>query len=444
MDIETLADAERYLEGLINLERSADWPYSRMGLGPIRALLDRLGHPEQGTRILHIAGSKGKGSTALAAEALLGAAGQRVGTFSSPHLESFVERFRVDGTPVPGERLAEAVAVLRPHVDALRAERPHDAPTFFDALCAAGLWLFAEAGVDWIVLEVGLGGRLDSTNAVSPTLCCITSIELEHTDVLGDTTAKIAAEKAGIVKPGVPLVLGPVPPDARAVILGVAAAAAAPVTELGVDYQLDEVTSDVSGVRGTLRDEGGALAFALPVLGAHNARNAALALVAVGRALGVDPLSLGEASREAFARFALPGRAELVSRDPALLVDAAHTAASARALAAVIEELAPRAGVHYVLSVSAGKDLDAILEALLPRASRLTLTRALKARSLAPTELAAVIRRVRPELALRVVPNPHLALGAARAGQRAGELVCATGSFYLAGIARRVWGGAPA
>ncbi len=441
MDIQTLADAERYLEGLINLERRADWPYSRMGLGPIRALLERLGHPERGARILHIAGSKGKGSTALLAEALLRAEGQRVGTFSSPHLESFVERFRIDGAPVPGERLAAAVAELRPHVDALRAERPEDAPTFFDALCAAGLWLFAESAVDWVVLEVGLGGRLDSTNAVAPTLCCITSIELEHTDVLGDTTAQIAAEKAGIVKPGVPLVLGPVPEDARAVILGVADAASAPVTELGRDVALCDVRAEVSGVSGRLEGLGGPLSFELPVLGAHNARNAGLALLAVARALGVDLARLGPACRLGFRYLTLPGRAELVSREPLLLVDAAHTAASARALAAVIAEIDPPAGVHYVLSVSAGKDLDAILDALLPTASRLTLTRALKTRSLDPAELAGVIRRVRPQLEQQVVPNPQLALGAAREGQRPGEMGCATGSFYLAGIARRVWRG---
>ena len=132
MDIQTLDDAERYLEGLINLERRVDWPYTRMGLDPIRALLARLGNPERELRVLHIAGSKGKGSTALFAEALLRKGGVRVGTFSSPHLESFTERFRIDGEGLEGRRLAEAVRVLQPHVDALRAECPQNAPTFFD------------------------------------------------------------------------------------------------------------------------------------------------------------------------------------------------------------------------------------------------------------------------------------------------------------------------
>ncbi len=439
MDIQTLDDAERYLEGLINLERRVDWPYTRMGLEPIRALLARLGNPERELRVLHIAGSKGKGSTALFAEALLQKGGARVGTFSSPHLESFTERFRIDGEGLEGRRLAEAVRVLQPHVDALRAECPQDAPTFFDALCAAGLWLFASASLDWCVLEVGLGGRLDSTNAVAPALCCITSIELEHTEVLGETHAAIAAEKAGILKPRVPLVLGPVPADAEGVIRERAAALEVPVHQLGPDFQLEVASADAAGVRATLLWEDGRVPFALPVPGAHHARNAALALVSVGLALGVEPAALGALGTEAFRDIALPGRVEFLSCDPWIVVDAAHTEASARALAEVLRTIAGDAGVHFILSVSAGQDLDAILETLHPLASRFTLTRALKARSLDPAELAAAIRRIRPSTELAVVPNPHLALRSARASQRGGEVLCSTGSFYLAGIARRLW-----
>lgn len=414
-----------------------------MSLAPIRALLERLGNPERELRILHIGGSKGKGSTALFAEALLRARGHRVGTFSSPHLESFTERFRIDGEVLDGSRLSAAVRELRPHVDALRADRPQDAPTFFDALCAAGLWLFAKAGVEWCVLEVGLGGRLDSTNAVSPALCCITSIELEHTEVLGETHAAIAAEKAGILKPGVPLVLGSVSAEAEAVIRTRAAELGVAVQQLDKDFEVVLERADANGVAATLRREGRALRFELAQLGAHNAANAALALVAVGGALGVDPVSLEEESARAFPGVVLPGRSELLCRDPWILVDAAHTAASARALAEVLETIKPPAGVHFVLSVSAGKDLAAILDTLLPHASRLTLTRALKTRSLEATELAAAIRRLAPGLERSVVPNPHVALRAARESQGRGEILCATGSFYLAGIARRVWSETP-
>jgi dihydrofolate synthase/folylpolyglutamate synthase len=190
----------------------------RLSLAPIRALLDRLGAPERGLSVIHVAGSKGKGSTALFAESVLRAAGARVGTFTSPHLERWTERFRIDGDGGAADRLAAAVAELRPHVDALRDAGGDTVPSFFDATTAAALLLFRDLRVDHAVLEVGLGGRLDSTNAVAPAVCCITSIELEHTDLLGDTLAAIAGEKAGILKPGVPAVCGELPREAFAVV----------------------------------------------------------------------------------------------------------------------------------------------------------------------------------------------------------------------------------
>ena len=183
--VRTLEQAEAYLDGLINRERR-EQPRSRVSLAPIRALLAALSHPEADLRILHVAGSKGKGSTALAAEALLARCGSRVGVFTSPHLERWTERFRVEGREVPGDELAAAVERLRPHVDALRERSSEEVPSFFDATTAAALLLFRDRRVEHVILEVGLGGRLDSTNAVHPAVTCITSIELEHTDKLGE------------------------------------------------------------------------------------------------------------------------------------------------------------------------------------------------------------------------------------------------------------------
>ena len=438
--IQSLAAAERYLEGLINLERRSDWPYTRLGLGPIRALLARLGHPERRLRVIHIAGSKGKGSTALLVEALLGASGAKVGTFSSPHLESFVERFRIGGREVEGSELARAVQALRPHVDALRVSQPQDAPTFFDVLCAAGIWLFAEAAVDWCVLEVGIGGRLDSTNAVVPTLCCITSIELEHTEILGDTLAEIAREKAGILKAGVPAVLGPLPPDAESVIRARAQSLGADLTQLGRDFRVDVGARDAEGMEVTLRAGVDSIEFRLPLFGDHHAVNAALAAILVRDALGLAPAALRDLCRRGFQNAALPGRVEILSRDPWVVVDAAHTAASARALADSLRRLPLAAGgVHFVLSVSAGKELDALLRAWLPLARRFTLTRALAARSLEPAALSAAIHRLAPNATLEIVPDPNTALRRAWETRAEGEALCAAGSFFLAGIARRVW-----
>lgn len=441
--IRTLADAAAWLEGLINVERRPDVAYARLGLDPVRRLLARLGDPHAGLSVVHVAGSKGKGSTALLAEALLRALGERTGTFTSPHLERWTERFRIDGREVEDARLADAVARLRPHVEALRAEDPARAPTFFDATTAAALLLFAEAGLDRVVLEVGLGGRLDSTNVVDPAVTCITTIELEHTDKLGATLAAIAGEKAGILKRGRPLVLGALPPEAEAVVLERAEELEVPVARLGRDFEVTRLDAGLDGLRLALRDGPLRAEAVLPVLGSHHAANAALALACVRRLGAHDDAALAAAAARGLAAAELPGRVEVVGRAPWLVVDAAHTAASAAALAAALAPL-PRRAAHLVLSVSAGKDLAAILAALLPLAERVTVTRAEPARSLAPDEIAAAARAAAPGVALRVVPNPHLALRAAREAAAPDELLVATGSVYLAGIARRIWREGPA
>jgi len=433
----SLGDAEAWLAGLLDAEKHPEVPYARLGLGPIRALLARLAIPDDALAPVHVAGSKGKGSTALLAEALLAAAGRRVGTFTSPHLERWTERFRIEGREVGGERLATTIERLRPHVEALRAEEPAGAPTFFDALTAAALLLFHEARVDHAVLEVGLGGRLDSTNAVRPAVACITTIELEHTDRLGATLAAIAGEKAGIAKPGVPLVVGRLPDEALRVVLERASEAGAPVTRLGLELEARVLEETPGGQRIRLRDGDVEVVAWLPVLGRHQAENAALALACARRAAGLDGDVLAAAARRGLERAELPGRVEVLSRAPLVVVDAAHTAASARALANALARL-PRRRTHLVLSVSAGKDLAAILDACLPLASEATLTRAEPQRSLEPAEIASAARAAAPDLPLRVVPNPELALRAAAEALGPDDCLCVTGSVYLAGIARGV------
>jgi dihydrofolate synthase / folylpolyglutamate synthase len=432
-----LATAARYLEGLIDFEKQRAPGRVRFSLAPIHALLARLGSPERDLSVLHIAGSKGKGSTALFSESLLQATGARTGTFTSPHLESWTERFRIDGSEVDPGRLGAAVETLRPHVDALRAAGGNTVPSFFDATTAAALLLFREAHVDHAILEVGLGGRLDSTNAVTPAVCCITSIELEHREILGDSLAEIAAEKAGILKPGVPAVCGELAPEAAAVIERRAAELGCPMARIGREIAVDLEGDPLGGAVLSLRDGDLELRAPLPVPGAHQAANAALAVAAVRRLLGAPRAAEARGSLAAgLASARLPGRIEILGRAPWVIVDSAHTAASARALAAVLRRIARP--VDLVLSISAGKDTGAILSELLPLARVVTLTRAEPVRSLDPNEIAAVARAARPELSLRVVPNPHLALRAAHESLASDGVLCATGSVYLAGIARSV------
>jgi dihydrofolate synthase/folylpolyglutamate synthase len=430
-----LEQAEAYLQGLINLERAPSYAGVRLSLAPIEALLARLGNPERGLRVLHIAGSKGKGSTALLSEALCSAAGLRVGTFTSPHLERWTERFRISGREVDGERLADAVERLRPAVDALR-DGP-DPPSFFDATTAAALLLFAEARVDVAILEVGLGGRLDSTNAVTPAVTCITTIELEHTEKLGSTLAAIAGEKAGIAKRGAPLVTGALAPEAAAVAAQRARDVGAPLARLGAELTVRVLSETLDGSRVRFEDGGFACELALGAPGAHQAANAALALACVRRLGVADDALLERAARQAFAQPVLPARIEIVSRAPWVVIDGAHTEESAKALARVIAQI-PRRSAHLVVSISAGKALAAICAALAPHADRVTVTRAEPIRSLTPAEVADALRAAAPGLDLRIVPNPHLALRAAHESIGPDDLLVATGSFYLAGIARSV------
>ena len=437
--IRTAAAAGAYLEKLINLEKTPGIATERLGLAPVRALLERLGNPERGLRVIHIAGSKGKGSTALFAEALLSAAGLRAGTFTSPHLESWTERFRVGGYEVDGERLAAAVDRLRPHVDALRAQGPKLAPTFFDATTATALLLFREAGVDCAILEVGLGGRLDSTNAVVPAVSCVTSVELEHTEQLGTTLSAIAREKAGIVKRGVPVVTGTLPLEAMTEVEKRARECGAEVARLGRDFHAEERIAE-SGLRVRISDGPLAIEAGLRVRGAHQVGNAALALACVRRAGILDDAELARVAAAGLEAAELPGRIEILGRAPWIVVDSAHTEASARALAEVLAGLPRGAGTrtHFVLSISAGKNVEAILGALLPVAGCVTVSRAEPVRSLSPEEVAAALRCAAPGVSLRVVPNPHLAVRSAREGLSGDDCLCVAGSVYLAGIARRV------
>ncbi|MDJ0851198.1 MAG: folylpolyglutamate synthase/dihydrofolate synthase family protein [Myxococcota bacterium] len=435
--IRDVEQAGAWLEGLINMEKRTDWPYARLGLEPVRRLLARLGDPQEALHVVHLAGSKGKGSTALLAESVWLAAGGRVGTYTSPHLERWTERVRLDGRETDGALLAAAVEAIRPHVEELRDHDPASAPTFFDALTAAAFVCFREAGVENVILEVGLGGRLDSTNVVTPRVTGITSIELEHTDKLGNTLGAIAGEKAGILKPGVPAVAGLLPEEALAVVVARARELGAPLAVAGRDFRFELDDSGPGAPRLRLADGGLELEVPLPFLGRHQALNAALAVACLRRGSGLGDATLAEAAARGLPRARLAGRIERVGEAPLRIVDSAHTEASARSLAEALRQL-PRRRTHVVLSISAGKHLDAILEALLPLASQVTVTRAEAVRSLAPEEVAAAVRRRAPDLALRVVPNPHLALRAACQGLGEGDCVCATGSVYLAGIARRV------
>jgi dihydrofolate synthase/folylpolyglutamate synthase len=422
MQLVTLRDAERYLDGLVNLERRIDFDYASLGLGRIRALLDATGNPERGLACLHIAGSKGKGTVALASEALLVSAGVRVGTFTSPHLTSWVERFRIDGADVAAEPLLAALERILPAVETLRADE-RLRPSFFDVSTALALHVFRDLGVRVAVMEVGLGGRLDSTNAVDSKISVITSIQLEHTDKLGRTHAAIAGEKAGILRPGVPVVHGPMCAEALAVIRGRAEALGAPCESIP---RID-ATSSAGGIRFTLPD---GRVLHSSVLGEHQATNLAIAIRSVERVLG---RALSGVELAALSTLRLSARIEPFGR---VILDSAHTPDSARALRGALVSAWPRDRWILVLAISADKDARAILSELAPLARACVVTSTSSGRTLAPERLAQVAREVGiPEVEVRADPLTALERARRRAAAL-GDRIAIAGSVYLAGAVR--------
>lgn len=407
-------------------------------LAAVEALLHALGDPHERLQVIHIAGSKGKGSTALYIETLLSACGRRTFTFTSPHLERWTERLRIDGEEVSAECGLQALRAVQ------QAQRDTGiTPGFFEALTVAGLWLAAEREVDWAVVEAGVGGRADATNVVRPRVGVMTGIELEHTDRLGSTLEAIAREKAGIVKPGVPL-LAPVLPQALDAILADAVdragsdftrlrrhvGRARPVDPGEAGWHFDGRDLSVGGAGWSVRTP-------FTSAGDHMAGNAALALATVARLGITSQEGLQQAARR-LATLTLPGRMEILSELPRVMADGAHTRASAEALAEAVRRLQfPR--MHLLLSLTAGKDVAAVLEPLLPMASAITVTRADPDWSMPAEQLAAAIRQYPGAPPIRLEPDPGTALAHA-CNDRPGEtLVLATGSVYLAGVARALF-----
>lgn len=407
-------------------------------LAAVETLLHALGNPHERLQVIHIAGSKGKGSTALYIEALLNACGRRTFTFTSPHLERWTERLRIDAREAEAGRALTALEAVQ------RAQRDTGiTPGFFEALTVAGLWLAAECGADWAVIEAGVGGRADATNVVRPRAGIITGIELEHVDRLGSTLEAIAREKAGIVKPGVPLLAPVLPPALDAILADATAQCGSEFVRLrrhagrvralesgDAGWHFDGRVLSVSGPGWSLRAP-----FA--AAGDHMAANAALALATVAR-LGITPQEGLQQAARVLAALVLPGRMEILSELPWVMVDSAHTRASAEALAGAVRRLqAPR--VHLLLSLTAGKDIAAVLEPLLPLTSTVTVTRADPDWSIPAEELAAAIRQYPGAPPAWIEPDPETALARACSDRPEETLVLATGSVYLAGVTRTLF-----
>ncbi len=442
----TYRDAAAYLASLVDYERRPPTvPGRDFNLDRMRRLLGLAGNPHQRLRALHIAGTKGKGSTAAMTAAILTAAGYRTGLYTSPHLVDFRERIRVDDAMIPRAAVARWVQRIRPWLECLR-DSPVGKPTFFEAYTLLAFCYFVEAGTDFAVLEVGLGGRLDATNVVTPVACAITALGLDHTNLLGGTIEQIAAEKGGIIKPGVPVVLAPHPPAARAVLRRQAKERAAPVVTVrrgrvsgrpsGRSVVIEPLPSNAIGTRFNLRgllDTYRGLRVALG--GEHQALNAAVAVTLAELATRGDRPVTPAAVRRGLAAVQWPGRLQVVQRRPTVVLDAAHDALSARLLARSLRALFRWRRLMLVVGMSAEKDAAAFLRALAPLADEIICTAADTPRALSPDALGTLVTR--HGVPWRSVPNVRDAVRAAVQLAGRGDVVCVTASVYVVGEALR-------
>jgi len=391
----------------------------KFGLANMAALCDALDHPERAYPSILIGGTNGKGSVAAMVETALRAQGHLTGRYTSPHLERLEERFTIGGRDVETDRLEASAVRIRGAVDMLLASGRIEAlPTFFECTTAVAFDLFREARVDAAVLEVGLGGRLDATNVVTPAATAIVSIDFDHQAQLGDTLASIAAEKAGIVKPGIPVVCGAMPAEAMDVIARTAAEVGAPLVATDGDRTLAERVA----------------AIPLALAGAHQRLNAAVALRLL-EILDADPrhaLRVGEAARRAgLATARWPGRLETIEwNGRPLLLDAAHNPAGARALASYLLNQSP-GGVTLVFGAMRDKAVLEMLRELAPAARAIVCTTAPTPRAMPAVDLLAVARSL--ALEATAIDDPLEAVERAFDGPRP---VVVAGSIFLAGAVR--------
>jgi dihydrofolate synthase/folylpolyglutamate synthase len=443
-------DCLDYLYGRLNYERlGMPRTLSELRLGRMRRLLRALGDPHLGLKVVHVAGTKGKGSTAAMMAAALTASGVRTGLYSSPHLHRLEERYRIDGRAIQPTELVELVDEVRTVVERLEFEDPtlrSRGSTFFEITTTMGLLHFARQNVAALVLEVGLGGRLDSTNVIRPVVSVITSIAFDHTRQLGNTLGAIATEKAGILKRGRPAVSGVIEEEPRSAIRRTAVQRRCLLRELGIDFHyqaelpkppLQAPTPCMVEVQTWRTDWGG---FRLPLLGAHQAHNAAVALA------GLDVLAEREGSlgvsraavADGFAGLRWPARVEVLGRAPWLVIDGAHNVASATALAETLLTCFPACSRTLVFGTSRDKDLAGQLQALLPLFDQVVTTRYVEnPRAVIPEEIAATVRAIGGPEPI-VTQDPRHALDQARRATPSDGLICVGGSLFLAAECRAI------
>lgn len=425
-----------YLYGFVDysLQRNFRYQPDQFDLRRMFALMEALGNPHHNYPILHIAGTKGKGSVSALCAAGLEAAGYRTGLYTSPHLEDFCERIQLNRQNIPHADFVALVEEMRPTIESIPRL------TFFEITTALAYLYFARQAVDVAVIEVGLGGRLDATNVCKPIVSVITSLSYDHTAILGDTLAKIAAEKAGIIKPGVPVVTAPQPEEAFEVLQAIAAQRQAPLTAVGRDihFQRLRFTPEKQTLCVWSNELHLEIELEIPLAGEHQVENAAVAYTALRAAAQKGLSRLDDAAiGRGFAKAFWMGRFEVLQHNPPLVLDCAHNRDSARRLRKALDDYYPERRVVMVFGASEDKDIAGMLAELAPRVDQMVLVKSFHPRAAALETLMDLAQQM--EKPYQVMPDVAEALPLAI--RLAGEdgMVLVTGSIFVVAGARLAW-----
>ncbi len=430
-------DALRYLYGLVDYEKRRIERYSprEFKLERVMDLLDKIGNPQDQYPSVHIAGTKGKGSVSAMMAAIAQAGGQKVGLYTSPHLHTYRERIQINREPISRHALTALLEEIKPAVESTPGV------TTFEVTTAMGFLYFARQQVDLAVLEVGLGGRLDATNVITPRVSVITSLSLDHTYLLGKTLPEIAHEKGGIIKPHVPVVSAPQQEGAMAVLTSIAAERHAPLTVVGRDWQGEGIARTLTGQTIRVRHTGGASPFDgdyhLPLLGDFQVENASVAIAATALLGETMPWATPEATRAGLQNTVWPGRMEVLKASPPVIVDCAHNPYSARKLIASLHHWFPKTRWVLIYGASNDKDIKGMLQALLPESEHVIVTRSYHPRAAAPYVLADLCAEVGHGAEIAV--DPRRALFQACRHLKPGLGILATGSIFLVADVREAW-----
>ena len=424
--------AAAYLAGLTDYEISPATAYNaaNFDLRRVEAMLQELDRPHGGRKTVHIAGTKGKGSTAAMISSILVSAGHCTGLFTSPHLYTWQERIAINGRPLTKKDFARLAGAVRTHVAAINREARFGKITTFEALTAMAFLHFRDKGAAFQVLETGMGGRLDATNVASPDVCILTSISYDHTQVLGNTLAEIAAEKAGIIKPGCTVISAPQQPEVLAVIAERCRLSGSELVLAGRDVTWKRLGGNLDGQTFTIGGRDGSYKLRIPLLGDHQLENACLAVATAevlrrrGSAITHDQIVRG------LGNVRWPARLQVLNRSPLLIIDGAHNAYSIKALAESVTKYIPHKNLHVIFGSSGDKDIDGMAAVLAGLAGKLIVTSSGHPRAASAEQLARVFRK--HGVSAEIKPVAREALSAALAASGDGDLVLATGSLFLA------------